>query len=84
MTSTTVPPMLTPAKSLARVVSGSEQRLEALCDLIDEELRSGNIADAELDRYARRITSEVDRAMTEEIRWVDASDFIQRARDDGR
>jgi hypothetical protein len=67
---------LTPAKSISKVVTGTEQRLDALCDLIDEELRAGNIDEAEVDRYARRITSEVDRAMAEEIQWVDASGFI--------
>jgi hypothetical protein len=62
--------------SAARGLRDCELRLEALCDLIDEELRSGSIGNAELLEYARRITGEVDRAMTEETRWFDESDFI--------
>ena len=60
----------------ARAFRNCEQRLDVLCDLIDEELRQGPIADGELEEFVRKITGEVDLAMTEEDCWFDQSDFI--------
>lgn len=70
---TTVP--MAPQAS-ARAFRACEHRLDRLCDLIDEELRSGSMEDGELDEFVRKITCEVDQAMTEEGCWFDAADFI--------
>jgi len=45
-------------------------RLDALCELIDEELRIGYIGDSELATYTRRITGEFDQALTEVTHWL--------------
>ena len=53
-----------------------EQRLDTLCDLIDEELRTGAIGGAALGEFARRITGEVDQVMAEETSWFDEAEFL--------
>lgn len=65
------------ARLIGNSIKSTEVRLEALCDLIDQELRNGTVGDEELDRYAKAIASDVDRAMCEEESWIEASDFIQ-------
>ncbi len=55
---------------------GCEQRLDALCDLIDEELRTGAVGDRELSEYARRITGDVDQALAEETIWYGRDEFL--------
>jgi hypothetical protein len=60
----------------AGAIRDCEQRLDALCDLIDEELRTGAIGDCKLSDYARRITGEVDQAMAEETNWCEAGEFL--------
>lgn len=60
----------------ARAFRVAEHRLDVLCDLIDQELRSGPMEDRELDDFVRKITCEVDQAMTEEACWFDEADFI--------
>jgi len=56
--------------SPARAIGQSEMRLDALCELIDEELRIGYIGDSELATYTRRITGEFDQALTEVTHWL--------------
>jgi hypothetical protein len=65
------------ARQIGNAIKSTEVRLEALCDLIDQELRNGTVGDEELDRYAKAIAGDVDRAMCEEESWIEASDFIQ-------
>ena len=53
----------------------SEQRLEALSELLDEELYSGSVDDSRLAEFTKRITGDVDLALTEETCWFDAVEF---------
>jgi|GEM_PF-3042162 len=54
----------------------TEHRLDALCELIDEEIRNGWIGDDELAIYARRIAGNVDQVLTEDICWISDDEVI--------
>lgn len=54
----------------------TEQRLDALCELIDEEIRNGWVGDDELAIYARRIAGNVDQVLSEDICWISDDDVI--------
>ena len=53
----------------------TEQRLEALCQLVNAELRGISIDDQALAEYSRRMIGEIDQVMTEETCWFDSVDF---------
>jgi len=55
-----------------QLATRSEQRLIALSELVDAELRGGGVTDNQLAAIARRITGEVDQAFAEEFCWTDA------------
>ncbi|MGV3486559.1 MAG: hypothetical protein ACO1RT_19230 [Planctomycetaceae bacterium] len=62
--------------STAQAFRRCEQRLDVLCDLIDEELRNGQVGDRELEDFVKKITGEVDLAMSQEDCWFDEGGFI--------
>ncbi len=47
----------------------AELRLDALCELVEQEL-SGGVDEAHLQRFARRIAADVDTVMAEETSWL--------------
>jgi len=53
----------------------SEQRLEALSELLEEELCGAPMDDARLTDFTKRITGDVDQAMAEETSWYDTVEF---------
>lgn len=55
-----------PAHQIRRV----ENRLDAVCDLIEQELHGDGIDDAQIHNCARRIVADVDTVMAEETHWL--------------
>jgi len=53
----------------------SEQRLEALSELLEEELCCAPMDDARLADFAKRITGDVDQAFADETCWYDTIEF---------
>ncbi len=47
----------------------TELRLDALCELVEQEL-GGGVDDVQLQGFARRIAADVDTVMAEETLWV--------------
>lgn len=56
--------------SPARSIRGAEIRLDAVCDLIDQELNGEGVDDLQLQGYARRIAADVDTVMAAETSWL--------------
>ncbi len=52
----------------------SEQRLEALTELLEEDL-CGLVDDARFEEFTKRITGNVDQALTEETCWFNTVEF---------
>ncbi len=50
-----------------------EERLDAVCDLIDEEIRSGGLGEKPLQSFTRRIAADIDEVMAQEERWIELS-----------